>query len=186
MFFMGLDVLSKLDPTVFVVVDAKTSDDVARAESFGYAVLVGKSIQPEDAEENHFDQHSRRILVKWSGGVVATGSFLSGPDTSLDVGDVFVLTADVEFTAEVGGDGATGAFKFGVTKDHGDAEAAFTVDAVYALKRALETGLFSVVKGLGGYEMNLLRNGHEERDSIHEHEVNTESHVAIAVKDLGG
>ena len=39
---MGLDVLSKLDPTVFVVVDAKTSDDVARAESFGYAVLVGK------------------------------------------------------------------------------------------------------------------------------------------------
>ncbi len=82
MFFMSLDVLSKLDPTVFVVVDAKTSDDVARAESFGYAVLVGKSIQPEDAEENHFGDHFGRKMVKRSNVVRTSSTFLHRANAS--------------------------------------------------------------------------------------------------------
>ncbi len=95
MFFMGLDVLSKLDSTVFVVVDAKTGDDVARAESFGYAVLVGKSIQPEDAEENHFGDHFGRKMVK-RGNVVRTSStFLHRANASLDVRNMLVLPANV-------------------------------------------------------------------------------------------
>jgi hypothetical protein len=43
-----LHVLAILNATVFVVVDAETSNDGARAEGLGDAEPVGKGVQSED------------------------------------------------------------------------------------------------------------------------------------------
>jgi hypothetical protein len=94
-FFMRLHVLSKLDGTMFIVVNAKSSEDGTRTEGLGDAILVRKGVQPKHAEKYHFDGHPRRIFVKGGGVLVATSSFFCRANTSLDVGNMFVFPADV-------------------------------------------------------------------------------------------
>ena len=156
MFLVRLHVLAKLDATMFVVVDAKSSDNGTRTESLGDAVLVRERIQPEDAEENHFDKHPRRVFIEWGRVVVAASPFFCGADESLNIGDMLVFATDVKFAAQVSGNGATGAFEFGVSENHVDAEPSFAVHAVDAFECVLKADLFSIIKGLCGDEVDLL------------------------------
>ncbi len=55
MFLVGLQVLCKVDAAVRLVVDVLAGDDGTWAESRGDAVVVGEGIEPEDAQEHHFD-----------------------------------------------------------------------------------------------------------------------------------
>jgi hypothetical protein len=72
---------------------------------------------------------------------------------------------------EVGGDGATGAFKFGVSKNESDAETSFAVDPVDPLERFSEGGLLPIVEDFRHYEADVARNGHKESDLIYKHYV---------------
>ena len=143
-----------------------------------------KSIQPKYAEKCHFDYHLRRIFVKGGGIVVAASSLLCGPNTALDIGNVFIFRARVELGAQVGGDGTSWAFEFGVAEDRSDAEAALPMRATDALECAFKTGLLPVVCGLRSDKMNLLGDGDEERNSIHEHDIDAQGHILAGVKDL--
>jgi hypothetical protein len=72
---------------------------------------------------------------------------------------------------EAGGDSATGAFEFGVSKNESDAESAFAVDPVDPLKRFSEGGLLTIVEDFPSYEADVTRNGHKEWDLIDKHYV---------------
>jgi hypothetical protein len=52
-----LHVLAILNAAVFVVVDAKASNDGSRAEGLRDAEPVRKSVQPKNVEKNHLNQH---------------------------------------------------------------------------------------------------------------------------------
>ncbi len=95
-FFMSLDILSVLDTTVLGVVDTKASDDGAWAERLGDAEAMGKSVEPENIEENHLNDHSGREVFKGRHVVGAASALFDGADASFDVWDMLVLPTDVE------------------------------------------------------------------------------------------
>jgi hypothetical protein len=72
---------------------------------------------------------------------------------------------------EVGDDGTTVAFKFGVSKNESDAETLFAVDPVDLLERFSEGGLLTIVEDFRGYEANVAGKGHKEWDLIDKHYV---------------
>ena len=129
-FFVSLDVLAVLGATVLGVVDTKASDDGAWAERLGDAEAMGKSVEPENIEENHLNDHSGREVFKGRHVVGAASALFDGADASFDVWNMLFLAADVEVLFEIGGDGATSAFEFRVAENELDAKASFGVDAV--------------------------------------------------------
>jgi hypothetical protein len=116
---------------------------------------VRESVDPENTEEHHFDDHPWRIVFEWSHVVGTPCSFLGSAYASFDIGDVFVFPTDIELRFEIVGNGAAGAFKFGVAKDEGDPEATLAVETVDALECLDEAGLLAVVKDLGGNESEI-------------------------------
>ena len=77
-------------------------------------MLVGKCVDPEDALENHIDDHTRRVLDEWRGVVCASCTLFYGADASFDLWDVFVFTCDVQAGAEFGRDDPVKASEFDV------------------------------------------------------------------------
>ena len=118
-------------------------------------------------------------MVKREHVVGTTGPFLRRANASFDVRNVLVLPADVQVGVKVGGDSATGTFKFGVGNHELDTEAPFAVQPVDALQRFHERLLLAVVENLGGDESNISRERHEKWDPVDGHDVNAESDVTI-------
>jgi hypothetical protein len=158
MFFVRLNILSIFHATMFVVVDSQASDDCPRAKGLRHAKLVGKCVHPKHAQEDHFDDHAWRKVVKGSDVIGATSPFLEGADAALDVRNVLVFATDVQLGPEVGCHSASGALKFRVTEDIRNAEASFAVDAVDTLKSLDKGGLSLVVEDLNSNETYVSRN----------------------------
>ena len=93
---MCLHVLSKLDPAVWIIIDCFAGDYGPGTDRLGDSVLVGKSVDPEDALEDHIDDHTRRVLGEWCGVVSAPRPFFYRSYASFDLWDVFVFSCNVQ------------------------------------------------------------------------------------------
>jgi hypothetical protein len=107
---------------------------------------------------NAFNQKTlrKRIskVVKRGDVIGASGTFFDGPNTSFNVGDMFVFPTDVQLRFQVGCDGTKCAFKFGVAKYMGNLEATFPIEAVDPVECLDQRLLLAVVEYLDGYEPN--------------------------------
>jgi hypothetical protein len=101
-FLVGLHVLGKIDTAVRLVVDVLPSDDGMWAESRGDAVFVWEGIEPEDAQENHFEDDFGGVAHKRGRVMITSGSVLDGADASFDFGNVCVFAGDIESGMKVG------------------------------------------------------------------------------------
>ena len=177
--FVSLDVLSVLDSAVFVVVDLETSNNGPGTEGLGDAESMRKRVQPKDVEKDHFDKHPRRVVIKKCHIVSAPSPFFDSANAALDVWNVFVFAADVEFRLKVGGNGTASALEFGVAKNESDTKATLAVYAVGSLERLGEAGFLAIVENFAGDKPKVLRHGHEEWDFVHKHNVNAQRDVSI-------
>jgi hypothetical protein len=91
-----LDILSIFNATMFDVVHVETSDDCAGTEGLGNSQPVREGIDPIDAEEYHFDDHSRRVVFNRCRVVGATGPLFHGANAAFNVGDMLVFATDIE------------------------------------------------------------------------------------------
>jgi hypothetical protein len=96
---------------------------------------VRKSVQPKYAEENHFNDHARRVVFDGRSVISAASSLFSSADASFDVRYVFVYATDVEFRPKVSSYGTACAFELAVGKDVVDSESALPVDTIDAFQR---------------------------------------------------
>jgi hypothetical protein len=94
-FLVCLDLLSIFNAAVFVVIHGLPGKDGPGTKCFGKAKLVRKSIQPENIEEDHFDDHSWRKVVIRGHVVCIARAFLGSADAPLNVGAMFVFTTNV-------------------------------------------------------------------------------------------
>jgi hypothetical protein len=85
-----LNVGSKLQATMFQVVNTLTSDKRARAERVGNAMARRETIEPEDAGICHFT--TRRLGMR----VDTSGTLLYSADVSFDVTNMLVIGCAVE------------------------------------------------------------------------------------------
>jgi hypothetical protein len=159
---MGLGILAKFDAAVFLILNVKPGDYGMGAECLGHTKLVREGVDLEDAKKDHFDNHPRGVVFDGGGVIGVTSLFFDGTNAPFDVGDVFVFAADVEFRLEVSSNDATSAFKFTVTEDVGDAEAAFLINAVNALERFNEGAECAVVEDFGSNETDVLEDREEK------------------------
>jgi hypothetical protein len=147
----------------------------------------GENVDPKNAEEYHLDNHPRWVVFDGGGVICASGPFFDGENAAFDVGDVFVFAAYVELRPKVSSDGAVSAFKFAVTKNIGDAEAAFPIYAVDALEGFNEGTERAVIEDFSGDKTDVLRDGEKKRNLIDKHDdVNAESDVAVMLHDILG
>ena len=94
-FLVRLDVLAIFDAAMLVVIDGLPGNDGPGTECLGNAEFVGKSIQPENVEENHLNDHAWGKTIERSHVVCAARAFLGGADAPLNVGDMFVFATNV-------------------------------------------------------------------------------------------
>ena len=91
-------------------------------------------VHPKNAEEYHLNKHARRKVVERGHVIRASNPFFCSADTPFNIGNVLVFAANVEFRLQNCRHIASGAFKFGVTKNICDPKAAFAIDKVDSLK----------------------------------------------------
>jgi hypothetical protein len=139
------------------------------------AKLIVEGVDPENAEEYYLNDHARRKLVQRCHVIRASNPFFHGPNTPLDVGNVFIFAANVEFRSENCRHITAGAFKFRVTKNIGDLESTFMIDAM----DSLEGCLLPIVEDFGGNKTDVLRDGEEKRNPVDKHDVDAEGNVPI-------
>jgi hypothetical protein len=142
--FVCLDILAIFDVAVLCIVDAKSNDDGTRAEGGRHSYFIGKGIKPEDVKKDHFGDHFGREIVKRSNVVGTVCAILDRPNTSFNIGDVFVFAAYVKFRFEVGSNGAVSALGLRVTEDVLDPETMFAIDALNFSESLDERGLFLI------------------------------------------
>jgi hypothetical protein len=92
---------------------------------------------------------------------VTARAFLCCADAALNVGDMFVIAADVQLGLAVSGNSSARAFEFGITDDEVDFEAALAIDAMDTFRGFDERVFFSVVEDLRGDETDLSGNRHK-------------------------
>jgi hypothetical protein len=182
-FLVRLDVLAIFDAAMLVVIDGLPGNDGPGTECLGNAEFVRKSIQPENVEENHLNEHACGKTIKRSHVVCAAHAFLGCADAALNVGDMFVFVADVQLGLDVSGNSSARAFEFGITNDEVGFEAALAIDAMDAFQGFDERVFFSVVEDLRGDETDVSGNRHKEWNLIHEHNVDAQSDVVVLLHD---
>ena len=95
MFLVSLDILSKLNAAVLVVVDGKSGDNGAWVEHLGDTKFVWKRVQPEHIEKYHFNDDPGRIMFKWGDIVCSASPFFYSMDAVFDVWSMLILSTDV-------------------------------------------------------------------------------------------
>jgi hypothetical protein len=141
--------------------------------------LIGEGVDPENPEEYHLDDHARRKLVERCHVIRASNPFFCGPNTLLNVGNVFIFAANVEFRFENCRHITVGAFKLRVTKNISDLESAFTIDVMDSLEAFDERCVLLIVEDFSGNKTDVPRDGEEKRNRLDKHDVDAEGYVPI-------
>ena len=84
MFFMHLDVGSKLEATVFEVINALASDNGMRAEGVRNPIVSQETVQPNDTGIHHFDDEASRHALKRESCINTLGMLLYSVDAMLN------------------------------------------------------------------------------------------------------
>ena len=114
-----------------------------------------KSVEPEHAQEHHFDNKAGWVALEGSCVVGAAGALLYCADATFDFGNVLVFAGSVEGSAEVSSGMSAAASNFHGCMDRGDFETTLTVcfvDIVYAFG---ECAGFTVGESFGGHKMDI-------------------------------
>ena len=118
-------------------------------------------------------------MIDGSCVIGASCSFLGGANGTFNIWYVLIFAANVQFRLEVGGHCASGALEFAIAKDVGNFETAFAVYALNALEGRDERWCLSVLEEFTGEEADVLRDRDEERNIVHNHDVNAPSDFLV-------
>ena len=93
---MGLDILSKLKPTVPFEVDFLSGHDGARTQFAAQTVFLGYAVEPEHTRLSHFNNQPRWNLLEWQCVVYCSNPLLNGPNVPFNIPNVLVTRRIVE------------------------------------------------------------------------------------------
>jgi hypothetical protein len=84
-----------INTAMCLVVDVLPGYDGTRAEGAGDPMFVGKGIEPENAQEDHFNDYLGGVPIERGYVMSATGAFLDGADVSFNFGNVLIFAGSI-------------------------------------------------------------------------------------------
>jgi hypothetical protein len=96
MFFVHLYVCTKLEANVLVIIQMFAGQEITWREGVRNSVCMRKCVQPENGVGDETNQNQARDPLKGKGVVSTTSAILHHPNVTFDVGNMFILGAEVE------------------------------------------------------------------------------------------
>ena len=96
MLLVGLDIATKLEAAVFMIVKIIASHQGMGTHHIGDSIMGRKHIEPKNTWVNHFLEHQYREAAEWNQVVEAMSLLLYCSDEALHLGDMFIIRTDIE------------------------------------------------------------------------------------------